>query len=400
MADRDSLLQEFIAVSGADESRARFFLQAANWELPVALETFFDGGQPVEDMDDDIEEEVISRPVAAPNPVPNPSSSKSKPQQKASSGPRRFGTINDFGSNSSKNEEAEDSDEEKQAFYAGGGAHGGSGQQVLGPPGKKKDPNKMIEELFKAAKDAGAEEVDPSCCDKPQNTRKAFQGQGFRLGQTEDDHVSVGVPLASDPRANLPENLEVTLKMWSNGFSLGDGALRSYEDPEGREFINSIKRGEIPNELLVQAKGGEVGLSMEDHRQEEYTAPKPKFKAFSGGGQRLGSPDVGGSSAPPPPAPVAAPDPSAAGEFFLAVDDSAPTTTLQIRLADGSRLTGRFNHTHLVKDIRAYIIGSRPQFANANFVLMTTFPNKELSDQEVSLADGNLLNAVIVMRLR
>merc|ERR1719192_815640 len=61
-------------------------------------------------MDDDIEE-VIPRPVAAPNPVPNPSSSKSKPQQNTSSGPRRFGTINDFGSSSSKNEEAEDSDE-------------------------------------------------------------------------------------------------------------------------------------------------------------------------------------------------------------------------------------------------------------------------------------------------
>ena len=35
-----------------------------------------------------------------------------------------------------------------------------------------------------------------------------------------------------------------------------------------------------------------------------------------------------------------------------------------------------------------------------NFVLMTTFPNKELSDESQSIADANLLNAVIVQRFK
>ncbi len=37
------------------------------------------------------------------------------------------------------------------------------------------------------------------------------------------------------------------------------------------------------------------------------------------------------------------------------LDPSQPTTSLQIRLADGSRLTAKFNHTHTVNDVRQYI---------------------------------------------
>lgn len=39
----------------------------------------------------------------------------------------------------------------------------------------------------------------------------------------------------------------------------------------------------------------------------------------------------------------------------LKVDTSSPTTTLQIRLADGSRLATQFNLTHTVADIQEYI---------------------------------------------
>ena len=36
----------------------------------------------------------------------------------------------------------------------------------------------------------------------------------------------------------------------------------------------------------------------------------------------------------------------------------------------------------------------------ANYVLMTTFPNRELTDLGQSLADANLLNAVIIQRMK
>lgn len=39
----------------------------------------------------------------------------------------------------------------------------------------------------------------------------------------------------------------------------------------------------------------------------------------------------------------------------LKLDTSAPTTTVQIRLADGTRLAGQFNLTHTVADIQQYV---------------------------------------------
>lgn len=414
MSERDGVLQEFMAISGVgDEARAKFYLEAANWELSLALSGFFEGGD--EQMDDG-EVSDLPPPPAVNEPPPN--ASKDSSQKPAASGgppPRnRIGRIHDFsgaGASGSNKKDDDENDDDKQAFFAGGGHHGGTGQQVLGPAGKKKDPNKMIEDLFKAAKDAGAEEVDPSAPAAKKSSNAAFKGQGFRLGQTDTDHESVGAPLTSEPAP--AEDIEVTLKMWKNGFSVDDGQLRTYDDPDNRDFLRSIQRGEIPNELIRMARGGEVGLNMEDHRQEEFVVAKQKFKAFKGSGQRLGSPDAGGGSASVATASAAtataatataavasAPDPAASGEHFLNVDEAALTTSLQIRLPDGSRLVAKFNHSHSVGDIRTYILGSRPQYAAANFVLMTTFPNKELGEENLSIADANLLNAVIVMRLK
>ena len=45
MSERDGVLEEFMAISGVgDEARAKFYLEAANWELSLALSGFFEGG--------------------------------------------------------------------------------------------------------------------------------------------------------------------------------------------------------------------------------------------------------------------------------------------------------------------------------------------------------------------
>ena len=53
--------------------------------------------------------------------------------------------------------------EEGQAYYAGGSET--SGQQILGPP-KKKDGRDFVKEMFKKAREHGAEAVDPSSMGK------------------------------------------------------------------------------------------------------------------------------------------------------------------------------------------------------------------------------------------
>lgn len=53
-----------------------------------------------------------------------------------------------------------------------------------------------------------------------------------------------------------------------------------------------------------------------------------------------------------------------------------------------------------VSDLRHFVVAARPAMAAREFVLMTTFPNKELMDESQTLQQANLLNAVIVQRLK
>lgn len=75
------------------------------------------------------------------------------------------------------------------------------------------------------------------------SSRNAFCGTGYKLGQTDDDSVAV-------PGAKTNETpVQVTLKLWRDGFSLNDGDLKEYTDPSNKDFLDSIRRGEIPQEL-------------------------------------------------------------------------------------------------------------------------------------------------------
>ena len=109
-------------------------------------------------------------------------------------------------------------------------------------------------------------------------------------------------------------------------------------------------------------------------RLAERYAPSPRArqaKAFSGQGNRLGSPAPAAVSLPAAaePAPIPGSFPTASGgeasssaqrstqEFGtrFEVDQTKPTTSVQIRLADGTRMVARMNLTHTVGDVRNFI---------------------------------------------
>ncbi|XP_067163574.1 NSFL1 cofactor p47 isoform X4 [Apteryx mantelli] len=337
MADREEALREFVAVTGVEEERARFFLESAGWDLQIALASFYEDGG-----DDDI--------LTLPQPTPSSIS------RGTAASDHRVTSFRDL----VHAQEDDDEEEEGQRFYAGGSER--SGQQIVGPP-RKKSPNELVEDLFKGAKEHGAVAVD--------RTAKSS-------GET------------SKPKVH------VVLKLWKSGFSLDSGELRSYQDPSNAQFLDDIRRGEVPAELRRLARGGQVNLDMEDHRDEDYVKPKSVFKAFTGEGQKLGStvPQVMGTSSPAQQA-----ENEAKASSAISIDESEPITNIQIRLADGGRLVQKFNHNHRIRDIRLFIVDARPAMAATSFILMTTFPNKELTDENQTLKEANLLNAVIVQRL-
>nr|XP_057907139.1 NSFL1 cofactor p47 [Doryrhamphus excisus] len=376
MASQEESVRDFINVTGVDEERARFFLESTSWNLQLALGSFFEDGPD----DDDI--------VTLPQPEGGSSVSRST----GPSSQHRVTSFRDF-----MHEAEDESDEEEgQRFFAGGSER--SGQQIVGPP-KKKSPNEVVEDLFKGAKEHGAVPLDRSGRGPGESSKaKAFDGGGYRLGaapEEESAYVSGGRRDASTGQ----QDVHVVLKLWKTGFSLDDGELRNYNDPGNAHFLEAIRRGEIPLELRQRSRGGQVNLDMEDHRDEDFSKPKLAFKAFGGEGQKLGSATPELVSAPATSQQDQAAN-EAQASASVSLDTSQPLTNIQIRLADGGRLVHKFNHSHRVSDLRQFVVAARPAMAAREFVLMTTFPNKELSDESQTLQQANLLNAVIVQRLQ
>ena len=143
--------------------------------------------------------------------------------------------------------------------------------------------------------------------------------------------------------------------------------------------------------IMNVEKNQEVEVKLEQH-QEKYKAPKKKYTPFAGGGQRLGSPTPGPGStrdttAPPLPATTTLTPSTSAPQPTVQVNDSEPTISLQIRLGDGTRLVSRFNTTHTIGDVYSFVTASNASSSAREWVLMTTFPSKELTDKNQALGD-------------
>lgn len=175
-----------------------------------------------------------------------------------------------------------------------------------------------------------------------------------------------------------------------------------YDDPANREILQAIESGRAPLSLMNVEPGQPADVNVFKRLDEDYVAPKKKFVPFSGQGQRLGSVTPGEPSraAAPAPAPVAAPAAAAAQPTApsVNVDASTPSTSIQIRLADGTRLVSRFNHHHTVGDLYSFVNASNAGSRSRDYILQTTFPNKELKDHGQSVKDAGLINAVVVQK--
>lgn len=82
----------------------------------------------------------------------------------------------------------------------------------------------------------------------------------------------------------------------------------------------------------------------------------------------------------------------------LNVDDTQPTTSVQIRLADGTRMVSKFNHMHTVGDIRNFILTSRPGPHREFRLQEMGFPPRILEDMSATLEASGLLNAVVMQK--
>lgn len=282
--------------------------------------------------------------------------------------PPKFGTLDSLKGDSGRGREDDDDEAgpRDQQFYVGGTGQGGggSGQNVI-------DPAKLLDR----ARQLGA----VSASEHEGSSSRAFLGSGYSMSGENAEPVV---------KNEDPNKIKHTITLWKNGFTVDDGALRSYDDPANNAFLADINKGRVPDEFAGEK---DPFVSIVSKTGDEYAAPaNAAARTFTGEGQTLGGTAAAAASA-------AAAGPVQAPSAQVTLDESQPLTTIQIRLHDGTRLTQRFNLTDTVGSIYTFVASATP---GAEFDLNMSFPRKKLEDRAQSIADAQLQNAALTQSLK
>ncbi|XP_030539714.1 plant UBX domain-containing protein 4 [Rhodamnia argentea] len=408
--DNAATINSFREITSSSREEAVFFLESHNWDLDAAVSTF---------LDNNTLADAPPLPVPVPVPVPaspnspsqspsyspslaqspslsyspsrSPSRSRSasparapyelrsrratkakkKPDKPSGSRTRGVRTLADL--NQPVDHGSDSDSDEPQEYYTGGEKSG----MLVQDPTKGND----VDSIFNQARERGVERP----ADNQSSRSRSFTGRGRLLS---------GEVISSAPEH--PEVVTHTITFWQNGFTVDDGPLRRMDDPENAQFLESIKNSECPQELAPADRRTAVHVDLV-RREEPYNEPKKPQFPFRGTGRTLGStssspaasePTVAASSINTPPTPF----------MGLVVDDSLPSTSIQLRLADGTRMVSRFNYSHTIRDVRAFIDASRPG-GERNYQLQTMgFPPKKLNDLDQTIEQAGIANSVVIQK--
>ncbi|KAK0652729.1 hypothetical protein B0T16DRAFT_490530 [Cercophora newfieldiana] len=387
MADRDELITSFCSITGATAEQAVEYLTANQWDLENAGDSWFanEGEQdPEPDASYTGPRTLDGRP--APQYAGASSSSASKKPQKRTG----LATLSSLGGGHSHDDDDDDEDEDDEDerrgprdLFAGGEK---SGLAVQDPAKRSSDPRTLINDIVAKAKaNAKKSESEPA---PAASSSRFFRGGGNTLGGDGVESRRVGQPPAGPIPTATPEGPaeERVLHIWDDGFSIDDGELRRFDDPQNQADLQMIRQGRAPLHLMNVRPDQRVDVKLAQHNENYKPLPKI-YRPFGGEGRRLGSPVPGVGSTQPPSTAAQAPAASAAPSSSASVDDSQPTLNLRIQLPDGTRLPARFNTTHTVGDVYDFISRASPSTSARPWVLSTTFPNKDHTDKGLVLGD-------------
>ena len=227
---------------------------------------------------------------------------------------------------------------------------------------------------------------------KNNKEEKKKKTNDFYAGGSESG-LSVSSPdvegiISKASKESKPEKGEVniTITLWANGFSVNDGPFRNYADPENQTFMAQLNQGRVPQELGSLTHGQPTAVSLQDKRGETYVPPPPpKYVPFSGDGQSVGN----RGSQPAGTVNLNLPDPE--------VNPAIPTTTVQLRFHNGQRKTITVNLGSPVQIIFDYVMYAAP--VNGPFQLLSGYPPKPLGDIWTSIEDAGIAGSAVIQKL-
>ncbi|KAI0460959.1 hypothetical protein LJB42_001288 [Komagataella kurtzmanii] len=298
-------------------------------------------------------------------------------QTKASAGPK-IRTFNDLNSNSNGDNN----------LFTGGEK---SGLQVENPD-KRGDPFGLVNDLLKKAEETGQQ---PDTRPHEEAPARQFVGTGHKLGSTDSPSEVVSDPASRIRRA---QKVSRQITFWKDGFQVGDGDLYRYDDPANARYLADLNAGRAPLALLDVEIGQEVDVTVHKKIEKNFTSPKKARVGFQGKGQRLGSPVPGDIKLSQSPEVQQETQEEAEEEKQKEEAEQMGTgdSPVQIRLANGQRIIHRFNSTDSVAQLYAFVNEHSP--SAREFVLSLAFPVKPIENNEDTLKDAGLINAVVVQR--
>lgn len=355
----DQLIESFVAVTNTSKSLAEQYLLRNDRDLLAAIEDFY-----------------ASETAGVANPQPSTRSGKS-------GGVRTFRDLN----------EDDEDDKTDTNFFTGGEK---SALQVENPNKKDDDDHRqpsLIERIFQRAREQMDEPDDRPLADAPEPAVSSFTGTGVKLGDS-----SLPLETIADTHAGLrrPAKVSREITFWRQGFTVGDGELRRYDDPENQHVLLELKQGRVPVSVLDVEYGQDVDVSVVRKTDEDYKPPKRNLAGFHGLGQRLGSPVPGEESGTSEVSEA----PAASAEQPKKPDVGSGDSLVQIRFASGKRTSHKFNGldpvTAVYDFVQTHELNTSPE---RDFVLTHAFPVAPIEKADtVTVEATKLKNAVIVQR--
>lgn len=193
-----------------------------------------------------------------------------------------------------------------------------------------------------------------------------------------------------------------TITMYRGGFVVDNGPYRRLDDPENASFLRSLARGQTPEELRGDSGGNNnttVGLI--DKRHQEYVE---EFRSFSGTGQSLGSSTTAtATSSSGEGSTNSVFDPSvllsSSGMTNNATTDAAaPTTSIAVRMLDGSRKVVTIALGATVAELAARVAQASSMTLQTPFRIVAGFPPKPLEDGNQTVEDAGLKGAQVKLQ--
>ncbi|KAL0301770.1 UNVERIFIED_CONTAM: Plant UBX domain-containing protein 5 [Sesamum radiatum] len=429
-----ALINTFCEITAsASKSEALFFLESHNFDLDAAVSTFLDDANPVaaanpgspaaQSQSHYSPSESLSpsnSPSRSRSPSPPPASrsynlrSSAKPSAGASgSGGRKGGsggggvrTLSDLNRNTKDEDSGSDPDFDPQEYYTGGekspsqpfkaglqpGAPGAleKGDLAFWHDAPCASPGLVLENGAGLLPHAHANLCyysgmlvrDPS---KANDVDSIFN-QARQSGAVEASAEHL-LPSSSS------RSFAVTARLLSGEVS---STLSSLKLSITILLFGSIRRSECPEELAPANKSTAVHVNLM-RKDEEYKEPERPRRPFQGLGRTLGSTSDVTPMEPNtvPTVLTAAPTPSVG----LIVDQTKPCTSIQLRLADGTRMVSRFNNYHTIRDIRGFIDASRPDGPRTYQLQTMGFPPKQLTDLDQTIDEAGIANSVVIQKL-